>query len=536
MAKLSKQYINFNLNVQIGIGLVSISATPTVTMPRIKAIVSGTLPSFMDYILNLSAYKFKGENLVENAYKAKKRIVFYGDDTWIHLFPEEVFHRSNGTSSFFATDYIEVDRNVTYNVEKELKKLSDWDVMIMHYLGVDHIGHSHGGFNSNLMPKKLIEMDNIIQTIYQTLSTANSEPYLIVITGDHGMTDVGNHGGNTVEETDTALIFLSTHNTRVNSNRKADRVLQIDIASTLSTLIGLPLPNKSRGKLMLSVLNAFNMRKDEQLCHLFVNALQINSLINAELSSKHKKIIQQAFKFHSALIHNNLTKTSSNFNHKSAIDSYSNYINLLQTELMNKSTNRSIFSLLTLSVILTIVPIMGLILKELQNRNSVIFSKIKDIQTVFGLMSIGLNCLFLLSTSYIETEHYYWYYMTTSFTVIHLTMAVKNYYQTRHVSLDDAFSSLHENHLIKVFACILALVILRVSNYWNLLYDYDIGEWLNKHENKRILSALVICSLIAISYLMSTKRFGKQQCLLISGLVWVYLYRYSNLLFFFFFY
>ncbi|CAG2181604.1 unnamed protein product, partial [Oppiella nova] len=24
---------------------------------------------------------------------------------------------------------------------------------------------------------------------------------------------------------------------------------------------------------------------------------------------------------------------------------------------------------------------------------------------------------------------------------------------------------------------------------------------------------------------MSTKRFGKQQCLLISGLVWVYLYR-----------
>ena len=43
---------------------------------------------------------------------AGKRIVQYGDDTWIKLFPG-AFLRAEGTSSFFVADYTEVDNNVT---------------------------------------------------------------------------------------------------------------------------------------------------------------------------------------------------------------------------------------------------------------------------------------------------------------------------------------------------------------------------------------------------------------------------------------
>ena len=38
---------------------------------------------------------------------AGKKIVFYGDDTWIKLFPGH-FLRTDGTTSFFVTDYTEV--------------------------------------------------------------------------------------------------------------------------------------------------------------------------------------------------------------------------------------------------------------------------------------------------------------------------------------------------------------------------------------------------------------------------------------------
>jgi ethanolaminephosphotransferase len=40
-------------------------------------------------------------------------------------------------------DFTEVDNNVTRNVPEELRK-DDWNGMIMHYLGLDHIGHKSG--------------------------------------------------------------------------------------------------------------------------------------------------------------------------------------------------------------------------------------------------------------------------------------------------------------------------------------------------------------------------------------------------------
>jgi len=40
-------------------------------------------------------------------------------------------------------DFTEVDNNVTRHVPDGLKN-DDWNVMIMHYLGMDHIGHKSG--------------------------------------------------------------------------------------------------------------------------------------------------------------------------------------------------------------------------------------------------------------------------------------------------------------------------------------------------------------------------------------------------------
>ncbi len=40
-------------------------------------------------------------------------------------------------------DFTEVDNNVTRHVPWELDQ-DDWDGMILHYLGLDHIGHKSG--------------------------------------------------------------------------------------------------------------------------------------------------------------------------------------------------------------------------------------------------------------------------------------------------------------------------------------------------------------------------------------------------------
>lgn len=40
-------------------------------------------------------------------------------------------------------DFTEVDNNVTRHVTHELTQ-DDWSVLVLHYLGLDHIGHKAG--------------------------------------------------------------------------------------------------------------------------------------------------------------------------------------------------------------------------------------------------------------------------------------------------------------------------------------------------------------------------------------------------------
>lgn len=81
--------------------------TPTVTLPRIKALMTGTVPGFADVIFNLGNSRLEEDNLVDQLITEGHKIVFYGDDTWLKLFPGK-FIRSEGTTSFFVNDFYEV--------------------------------------------------------------------------------------------------------------------------------------------------------------------------------------------------------------------------------------------------------------------------------------------------------------------------------------------------------------------------------------------------------------------------------------------
>uniref|UniRef100_A0A8C6WSE7 Phosphatidylinositol glycan anchor biosynthesis class G n=1 Tax=Neogobius melanostomus TaxID=47308 RepID=A0A8C6WSE7_9GOBI len=86
---------------------VAKARAPTVTMPRIKALTSGSIPGFIDVVVNLNSHALQEDNLVSQAKAAGKRMIFYGDDTWLKLFPKH-FQESDGTTSFFVSDYTEV--------------------------------------------------------------------------------------------------------------------------------------------------------------------------------------------------------------------------------------------------------------------------------------------------------------------------------------------------------------------------------------------------------------------------------------------
>lgn len=90
------------------------AASPTITMPRVKAITTGSIPSFVDVILNFAESDTSSTLATQDTWlaqlKAKRfgasgetgKLVMYGDDTWLKLFPD-FFARADGTSSFFVS-------------------------------------------------------------------------------------------------------------------------------------------------------------------------------------------------------------------------------------------------------------------------------------------------------------------------------------------------------------------------------------------------------------------------------------------------
>ncbi|XP_070362546.1 GPI ethanolamine phosphate transferase 2 isoform X12 [Equus asinus] len=276
---------------------------PTVTMPRIKALMTGSVPGFIDVVMNLNSPALLEDNVITQAKAAGKRIISYGDETWVKLFPKH-FVEYDGTTSFFVSDYTEVDENVTRHLDKVLKR-GDWDVLILHYLGLDHIGHVSGP-SSPLIGRKLSEMDGVLMKIHTALLSEEREtllPSLLVLCGDHGMSETGGHGASSTEEVSTPLLLVSSAFERKPGDiRYPKHVQQTDLAATLAIGLGLPIPKNSVGHLLFPAIEGKPMR--EQLRFLHLNTVQLTKLLQENVPSFEKEPGFEQFKI-SERLHGN---------------------------------------------------------------------------------------------------------------------------------------------------------------------------------------------------------------------------------------
>ena len=246
-------------------GWLAKAGPPTVTMPRISAITTGKFPSFLDAARNLNAGALGGDNLLRRLKAKGKRLVLLGDETWLKLFPG-MFDQHDATSSFFTKDTVTVDANITRHFPRMLDpayehpSAKDWDVAIMHYLGVDHVGHQHGP-DSPIMHAKLLEMDAAIETAHRSLSQQDARgagPTLLVVLSDHGMNKGGNHGGASRAETSAVAVFVNINRPGVGDDLSSPRssklqsgtISQIDVLPTISRLMGVHAPFESCGRLI----------------------------------------------------------------------------------------------------------------------------------------------------------------------------------------------------------------------------------------------------------------------------------------------
>ncbi|CAI4043696.1 mannose-ethanolamine phosphotransferase LAS21 SKDI_10G1520 [Saccharomyces kudriavzevii IFO 1802] len=404
------------LNTGEAWGYTSFANPPTVTLPRLKSITTGSTPSFIDLLLNVaqdidSNDLSEHDSWLQQFIQHNNTIRFMGDDTWLKLFPHEWFDFADPTHSFFVSDFTQVDNNVTRNLQKKLfQEWAQWDVAILHYLGLDHIGHRDGP-HSKFMGTKHQEMDSILKSIYdQVLEHENDDDTLICVLGDHGMNELGNHGGSSAGETSAGLLFLSpklsrfakpepqeTHILPINGTPDHDfqyleSVQQIDIVPTIAALFGMPIPMNSVGIIIPDFL---------QLLPNKLASMKENFMHLWRLSDHHDDVALDDFtindiytKMHD--IQETLTRSATNYNYPLLAVAFVSFL------------------------FTTIVAVYQL---QRYSGPSFCHLHISSLSVILVSVILGVSTF---ASSFIEEEHQLWWWIVTASSVVPLFLYPSN--------------------------------------------------------------------------------------------------------------
>ncbi|CAO3653461.1 unnamed protein product [Cunninghamella echinulata] len=494
------KFVNSLIDQGSAMAFTAKATAPTVTMPRIKALTTGTVPSFLDAILNIAesdtssslkhhdnwVYQFKNNN--------NRTIHFFGDDTWIRLFPG-LFTNTDGTTSFYVSDTVEVDQNVTRHIQSEFSK-RDWDAIILHYLGLDHVGHL-GGPKSPLMFPKQQEMDQAVEQIYNIVADQDSKRIksdpkakgtLLVLCGDHGMNDAGNHGGSSIGETSAAMVFMSPrfnsrpqikHATNINYEDNTNSIVQpptlqlyseyaygypiidqVDLVPTLSLLFGLPIPKNSLGKVILDLYSGDkkapsilrNNKAPTILRALQLNAHQLNQLLGDQIchdaESRH---IEYLLRPSQAL----------------AMDAANAYIQCIDSAKNTLSNTASDYNLQYMAIGTLLMIFCAFVLTTWS------VSKIKQSINSSWYPTIGFMMISILgyigsvfASSFVEEEHYIWYYYIQT---LLLLLGCQSFYLLE--------KSTNEKSALSLL-CIVQMVLVRCAIAWKTI-DFQQQQYSN---------------------------------------------------------
>lgn len=173
---------------------------PTVTTVRIKAIMTGALSSFFESKDEYAGDKIPEDNVLHQAKTFKqyvnngKRVVFTGDHIWMGLFGAYM-DKERHYSSHNIRDLDTVDQSVSLDFDEIFAKQDSdpdfkYDLLVAHILGIDHAGHSFHA-NHTEIERKVVETEEILEKVISQLDNDT----VLILYGDHGMTNDGNHGG-----------------------------------------------------------------------------------------------------------------------------------------------------------------------------------------------------------------------------------------------------------------------------------------------------------------------------------------------------
>ena len=184
-----------------------------------------------------------------------------------------------------------VDEGILDNIFPLIKN-QQHDIIIAHFLGVDHAGHRYGPSHSE-MTSKLEQINSFLVKLFQDMDNDT----IVFVLGDHGMDERGDHGGDSEQEMSTTLFayskkpFIST-DLKKNMLDYAEKekfahlgvrtIQQIDFTPTFAALLGLPIPSSSLGIIIPEILGHKTMGRTTVTEFLLFNIQRIVDFVTKD--------------------------------------------------------------------------------------------------------------------------------------------------------------------------------------------------------------------------------------------------------------
>lgn len=230
---------------------------PTTTVQRLKALATGSLPTFVEFSTNFGAGPVQEDSLPYQWHRANRTVAFTGDHVWAELFPGLLTPLCRPIPSLDVKDLDAVDDGVMRHVLPDMQA-GLAQIIIGHLDGLDHAGHTFGLEHPRTVAK-MRQLNAYVRSIAQEID----QDSLLLVLGDHGFTRDGGHGGAREEEVSAALFAftrrlngLVAHVAQPHASPVVgfSSVRQVDLVPTLALLTGVAVPFPSVGKPIAALL------------------------------------------------------------------------------------------------------------------------------------------------------------------------------------------------------------------------------------------------------------------------------------------
>ena len=223
-------------------GLVRTSPV-SMSTAGVRSMATGTFPDLFDVLHNWDNVASPLPSVPDLARAAGRDSELYGDSIWRELFPTGFSVTETEVKVpriiFYLRAETLVDETRVKRLAERLRARPAPDFLVLHLVGLDHAGHRRGvkspGY-ADVARRTVTHIENIVRLLPPDTT--------VILTSDHGATDSGGHGGASEVETTAPLYAFGrgiVPGARV-------RINQIDLAPTLSCLLGLPFPANSLGR------------------------------------------------------------------------------------------------------------------------------------------------------------------------------------------------------------------------------------------------------------------------------------------------